>query len=245
MPKKATSSKRILPFAIILLVLLVAGGAAWAMWRGAQERPQTNSAAKSSANGVGASSTASSSSSPAITGATPPHAKGDERAPVTLEEFADLQCPSCAVTHKDLQKILGEYGPQRVRLIFRHYPLVQLHRNALAAAVATEAAARQNKFWEMQDQLYRNQKAWSEEADPRQIFYDYARTLGLNADRFMQDMRDPLGLQRVKADTARGNALGITGTPTLYLNGRQLTVSEATENGLRVALDAALRTAGK
>jgi protein-disulfide isomerase len=234
----SSSPKRFLPFAIILVVLLAAVGAAWAMFRNTQEpaRPSTTAAATSQ--------TTKTSSSAVLTGATPSHEKGGANATVTLEEFADLQCPSCAVMHTELQKILGEYGT-RVRFVFRHFPLTQMHKNALAAAIASESAARQGKFWEMQDQLYRNQKAWSDQQDVRQVFYEYARTIGLDADRFMRDLRETELRQRIQADAQRGAALGVTGTPTLYLNGRQLTQSESTANGLRVEIDAALRNAVK
>jgi len=230
-----SSPKRFLPFAIILFVLLAAGGAAWAMFRNTQDSTRPNTAAATSqATKINSSAT--------LAGAMPPHEKGGANATVTLEEFADLQCPSCAVMHAELQKILGEYG-SRVRFIFRHFPLTQMHKNALAAAIASESAARQGKFWEMQDQLYRNQKAWSDQQDVRQIFYEYARTIGVDADRFMRDLRETELRQRIQADAQRGAALGVTGTPTLYLNGRQLTQSESTANGLRVEIDAALRGA--
>lgn len=230
------SPKRFLPFAIILLVLIAAGVAAWAMFRNTQDagRPTTTAAANSQAT--------KANSSAVLAGAVPAHEKGNANSTVTLEEFADLQCPSCSVMHTELQKILGEYGT-RIRFVFRHLPLTQMHKNAAAAALATEAAAQQGKFWEMQDQLYRNQKAWSDQADVRQIFFDYARTIGLDADRFMRDLRDPELRQRIQADATRGAALGVTGTPTLFLNGRQLTQSESTANGLRVEIDEALRSA--
>lgn len=163
---------------------------------------------------------------------------------MTIEEFADLQCPLCATMHMELQKVLGEYG-SRTRFIYRHYPLTQLHKNALAAALATEAAGQQGKFWEMQDMLYRNQQAWSDLPDVRQTFYDYARTLNLDADRFMRDARSPDAMRRIQADARRGSAVGVTGTPTLYLNGRQLTSNESTASALRVEIDKALRGAGQ
>lgn len=234
-PPPPPSPKRFLPFAIILLVLLAAGGAAWAMLRNTQDSGRVTTSAT-------ASQATKANSSAVLVGAMPPHEKGNANASVTLEEFADLQCPSCSVMHAELQKIIGEYGT-RIRFVFRHFPLTQMHNNALAAAIASESAARQGKFWEMQDQLYRNQKAWSDQQDVRQTFYDYARTTGLDADRFMRDLRDPEVKQRIQADAQRGAALGVTGTPTLYLNGRQLTQSESTANGLRVEIDEALRSA--
>lgn len=239
MAQNQPSQKSYLPFIIIAAVLVVAVAAGWWMWRSAQERQVA-----SSSNASGADVASSAALAPATTGANPPHAKGNDRAAVTIEEFADLQCPLCATMHVELQKIVGEYD-SRIRLVFRHYPLGKLHQNAPVAALAAEAAAQQGKFWEMLDHLYRNQQAWSAEPDARLTFYNYARSLNLDADRFMRDMRNPEALRRVQADSRRGNALGVTGTPTLYLNGRQLTVNESTATGLRVEIDKALRSAGQ
>ncbi len=248
-PKKTTpppvTQKRWLPLAIILGVLVVVVAAGWFIWRDARGGGNTSGATRSDVNN--ASTTGGATSLPTtapLTGATPPHVKGAAQAPVTIEEFADLQCPSCSVMNVELQKVMSEYG-SRVRLIFRHLPLTDIHRNALAAALATEAAAQQNKFWEMQDYLYRNQQAWSNVTDVRPLFYEYARTLGLDADRFMRDLRGAEALQRVRADARRALALGVNGTPTLYLNGRQLAASEMTENGLRLQIDAALNAPGR
>lgn len=238
--RTSSNQKSKLPFAIIALVLAAAAGVGWWMWRGTQARSSSTNAAASrsgSAGGVGATSAA-----PALAGATPAHTKGDAGAPVLVEEFADLQCPSCAVMHNELTKILPEYGAQ-VRFVFRHYPLPTLHQNALAAALATEAAARQGKFWQMQDHLYRNQQAWSTTADVRPVFYEYARTAGLDADRFMRDLRDPELLQRVRSDTQRGDALGVKSTPTLFVNNRMLPGDQTNPAGLRASVDAALRSA--
>lgn len=241
--RKASNQKSKLPFAIIALVLVAAAGAGWWMWRGTQAR-SNNVAASRSANMTGTAGKpgAASSTAPASTGATPAHTKGDAGAPVLIEEFADLQCPSCAVMHNDLTKILPEYG-SRVRLVFRQYPLTTLHQNALAAALATESAARQGKFWQMQDHLYRNQPAWSTVADVRPVFYEYARAAGLDADRFMRDLRNPELLQRVQADMKRGEALGIQSTPTFIINNRMLPGDQTNPAGLRASVDAALRAA--
>jgi len=143
-----------------------------------------------------------------------------------------------------VKRLLEDYDG-RIRFNFRHFPLTNIHQRSLKAGEAAVATAQQGKFWEMQDTLYRNQQAWSEQQDVRQIFYDYARTLNLDADRFMRDMRAPDAMRRVQADARRGNALGVTGTPTLYLNGRQLTMNESSPSGLRVEIDKALRSAGQ
>src|SRR5207253_8162952 len=98
--------------------------------------------------------------------------------PVVVEEYGDYQCPPCGELYPDLKKIESEYGHQ-LHFVFHYFPLTGIHKNAMAAACAAEAARLQNKFWEMHDRLYRNQKAWVDEENPRPIFVSYARELGL------------------------------------------------------------------
>src|SRR5262249_11293225 len=121
-----------------------------------------------------------------VQGADPPHVRGNPKASVTLEEFGDFQCPSCRVYYPELKKIESDFG-DRLRVIFREYPLVPMHEHALLAAQAAEAAYLQgdDKFWLMHDKLYENQKTWTEAKDLVPIFVDYAKQIGLDSDRFM------------------------------------------------------------
>src|SRR5438128_2856 len=125
-----------------------------------------------------------SSASP---GLQPPHARGDSDAPVTLEEFADFQCASCGVLYYQLKMIEAKYG-SRLRIVFRQYPLQRVHKNAMLAARASEAADLQGQFWEMHDRLYQTQVEWAEEIDARQRFIGYARDLRLDVEKFERDM---------------------------------------------------------
>jgi protein-disulfide isomerase len=172
-------------------------------------------------------------------GANPPQAKGPASAPVTIEEFGDYQCPPCGALYPELEKIKADYG-DRVRLVFRHYPLVRLHPNALAAAHAAEAAGLQGKFWEMHDQLYRGQKSWEKSGDARNAFAAYARQLGLDAERFARDMNGDNADTRIVADHARARSLGVDGTPAIFINGRKLPANAQTAKDVRAAIDAAL-----
>src|SRR5207302_5987339 len=112
-------------------------------------------------------------------------------------------CPPCGELYPDLKKIESEYGHQ-LHFVFHYFPLTGIHKNAMAAARAAEAARLQNKFWEMHDRLYRNQKAWVDEENPRPIFVSYARELGLNADQFQTDMDSNRVEQAIGADMQRG-----------------------------------------
>jgi protein-disulfide isomerase len=173
-------------------------------------------------------------------GANPPQATGSADAPVTIEEFGDYQCPPCGVLYPELEKIRADYGDSRVRLIFRHYPLVRIHPNALAAAHAAEAAGLQGKFWQMHDQLYRGQKSWEKSGDARTAFATYARNLGLDAERFARDMNNDETDRRIVADHERARTLGVDSTPILFVNGRKLPPNAQTARDVRAAIDAAL-----
>jgi protein-disulfide isomerase len=172
-----------------------------------------------------------------MTGLTKPNVKLSE--PVVLEEYGDYQCPPCGALYPELKKIEKEYGKQ-VHFVYRFFPLTQLHKNALAAARAAVAASLQNKFEQMHDRLYRNQSAWVEQQDPGPVFVSYARELGLNTDQFLADMSSNRVDQIIIADLQRGRGLGINGTPTLLLDGRQMTAEATNPDGIRRALNVTL-----
>ena len=176
---------------------------------------------------------------PAQPGAPRPFTRGTPTARVTLEEFSDFQCPACSGLEPGLKRVMTDYE-DRVRFVFRNYPL-QMHKYAFLASRAAEAAGLQGKFWEMHDMLYDNQKEWSDSMEPRVQFDSYATRLGLDVQRFKADMERQDLADRVKADLLRGNSLGVKGTPTVYLNGRELVPGQlVTEDILRREVEAAL-----
>jgi protein-disulfide isomerase len=143
-----------------------------------------------------------------------------------------------------LRKVVNDYG-ERVRLVFRNYPL-PMHQYAFLAARAAEAAGQQGKFWEMHDALYDHQEEWSKSMEPRVQFDSYATRLGLDVQRFKTDMERPDIVERIKADMQRGSSLRVQGTPTVYLNGRELVPGKlVTEADLRKEIDAALGSGAK
>ena len=177
-------------------------------------------------------------------GAEPPHAHGSPNAPVVLEEFGDFQCPPCHLLHPILKHIEADYGG-RVRVIFRQFPLAEMHANAVQAARAAEAAAMQDRFWEMHNQLYEKQDEWKAVPNARAIFIDYARSLGMDGDRFARDMDGEAVYNRIIADGQRASALGVNGTPTVFLNNRELPYEDVrTSDRFRSVIDAALRQKG-
>jgi protein-disulfide isomerase len=216
-PKKQHARRRpLLPLVLIGAALVAALGAgAWYF--------------NSSRQGAGAVATGER-------GAEPARALGPENAPVVLEEFGDYQCPPCAQVFPEVEAIRREYG-DRLRLVFRHYPLTNIHPHALLAAHAAEAAGRQGKFWEMHRALYENQQGWSRTPDPRPLFEAYARQTGLDVERFRRDLGGQEGDARVVADHARARSVGVESTPTFFLNGRKLPPSAGFGRELRAQIE--------
>lgn len=149
------------------------------------------------------------------------HVVGANQKQVTLVEFGDFQCPACAQYYPVMKQVKQKYGDQ-IAFQFRHFPLVQIHPNAMVAARAAEAAGKQGKFWEMHDLLYENQTAWSQSSNPNAIFEQYAAQLSLNVETFKQDMADSNTLAIINADVAAAQGFGATGTPTFVLNGKKI-----------------------
>jgi protein-disulfide isomerase len=233
--------KRLLPFLIILAVLGVALGSAWYLRR-AVNPPAGNSGSggSSSSSGTSTRPTVSTITAP---GAEPPHTKGPANAPVTLEEFGDFECPPCAQFHPILNTMHNEFG-DRLRIIFREYPLVPTHQHALYAASAAEAAGLQGKFWEMHHKLYENQKTWHEAFDVRPIFEDYAKQIGLDIERFRRDINADVVARRITEDGKRGRSLNLKGTPSVFMNGREVPFETIMDAGrLRNAINAELANA--
>ena len=139
--------------------------------------------------------------------------------------------------HPVLKTMEKEFLP-RIRVIFREFPLVPTHPHALNAARAAEAAGLQGKFWEMHDLLYENQKLWHEDFDARPTFEVYAKRLGLDLERFKRDVSSQVVEQRIFLDGKRAHELGVKGTPTVFLNGRELPFESLAPEKLRAQINA-------
>ena len=232
-----------LPALIIGLVALVAvvGGAVLYQSSksssSASTSTQTNSAANNK-NTQQASFDAIARYKSAPSGAVPAWSKGDPKSTVTIEEFADFQCPSCGQFEPTMREVKTAYG-NRVNVIFRQYPL-PMHDKAFDAARAAEAAGQQGKFWEMHDLIYDKQKDWSVMSDYRKTFSDYAKQLDLNVGKFENDMLGDNANSRVAADKKRGDAVGVKATPSIFLNGHLLTPDEMVVARFRQLIDQAL-----
>jgi Na+/H+ antiporter NhaA len=142
------------------------------------------------------------------------HVRGPAKAPVTVVEYGDFECPYCGLAEPVVREILAGYGD--VRYVWRHLPLTDVHQHAQLAAEGSEAAAAQGKFWEMHDQLLEHQGALT--ADD---LIGYAGELGLNADRFARDLANDAGAARIDEDIDSADLSGVSGTPTFFINGKR------------------------
>ena len=142
------------------------------------------------------------------------HIRGPEKAPVTVVEYGDFECPHCGQAEPVIREILADYGD--VRYVWRHLPLNDVHPHAQLAAEGSEAAAAQGKFWEMHDQLLEHQGALT-----ARDLIRYAAELGLNADRFARDLAADAGAARIDEDVDSADLSGVSGTPTFFVNGKR------------------------
>jgi protein-disulfide isomerase len=159
---------------------------------------------------------------------------GIASAPVTIVEFTDYQCPSCAATQPVIEKLVKEYDG-RVRLVVRDFPLEQ-HANAFKAAEAAEAAREQGKYWEYVAVLFRNQSKLDVA-----MLKEYAGQLALDRQKFDAALDSGKFSDRVQRDVRDGLKLGVGGTPTLFVNGRR--VADSSYEALKAAIETALKDA--
>ncbi len=166
------------------------------------------------------------------------NSKGNMASKVVVTEFGDFQCPACANVEEILkQSVWPQYG-EKVGFVFKHFPLTQIHKNALSSAYASEAAAVQGKFWEMHDILYAKQTEWSELADPQSKYEGYASQLGLDVAKFKQDMKSKATKDKVENDKKLGEDLKLPGTPSFFVNGVLVELNAITDltNAIEKAL---------
>ena len=149
------------------------------------------------------------------------HVKGNPEAALVLIEYGDFQCPACGAYFPIIQQIEAELGDQ-LQVVYRHFPLRQIHRNAESAARATEAAALQNKFWEMHDILFEKQSEWSGKQNPEDTFLEYARAIGLNEEQFQAALNSAAVKEKVQSDFEKGLADEVNSTPSFFLGGKKI-----------------------
>lgn len=160
------------------------------------------------------------------------HAIGGSHAQLTLLEYGDFECPNCKQAAPLVKLLLAHFG-DRMRFVYRHFPLEEVHPHALNASLAAESADEQGRFWEMHDLLFAQQPALAPDH-----LRTYAQRLQLDMTRFSSEMGDCVYLQRIRADQNSGAKSGVRATPTFFINGKLHDVSFGVA-GLRDAMESA------
>ena len=141
------------------------------------------------------------------------HIQGTADAPVTLVEYGDYECPYCGAAYPIIKEVQARMG-ERLRFVFRNFPITTSHAHAEQAAEAAEAADAQGRFWQMHDLLFENQRRLRD-----QDLRAYAERLGLAVEQFDQELAEHVHAERVREDFMSGVRSGVNGTPTFYING--------------------------
>lgn len=167
---------------------------------------------------------------------------GGKDASVVIVEYSDFQCPACGAYFPVMKGLQEAYG-DKLKIVYRNYPLTSLHPNAQLAAQAAEAAGIQGQFFVMHDLLFGNQQTWSAEADPTNTFIGYATSIGLDIEKFKTDLTSDATFSAVKEDIRSGDKSNVDSTPTFFLNGFQIEKNPQGLDPFKALIDAALAPA--
>ncbi|MCA9329294.1 thioredoxin domain-containing protein [Candidatus Saccharibacteria bacterium] len=159
---------------------------------------------------------------------------------VTLIEYGDFQCPACGSYYPIIKQLKEKYADD-IQFQFRNFPLSQIHPNARFASRAAQAAANQNKFWEMHDLLYEQQDTWSGMGDPSAVFQSYASRLELDIEKYKADIANSQTNEVINADYAEGVKSGVDSTPVFFLQGKKLDTNPQTLDDFSKLIDEAIK----
>lgn len=244
MAKQPQKKSSIVPVIIIIGVLALTVGGIAALYS-TSKPPAANTASGNRSNTSSTPRTQPTAAANAPAGAAPVYAIGQPTAVVTVEEFADFQCPTCASVHPAMKEVQAAFaGNSNVRFIFRHLPL-SIHDKAQDAAAAVEAAGMQGqpKFWAMVDKMLTNQQAWANAGNYREIWRGYAERIGLDVAKWEADASGMAVRGRIDLDVARANGMGVRSTPSVYINGTPVQLSEMNIGAMRPMIEAAIANA--
>ncbi len=174
------------------------------------------------------------------------HVFGKADSKVVLIEYGDFQCPACGSVFPRVKAITEAYKSE-LGFVFRNFPLTAIHPNGKASASTVEAAGLQGKYWEMYNLIYENQKEWSNltGTERTDVFVGYAKALGLDETKFKTDLGDSSVSQKISFDQTIGKKIGVSATPTFYLNGVKLANDVWGDDAkLKSAIDSAFKKAG-
>jgi protein-disulfide isomerase len=143
------------------------------------------------------------------------HIRGSvNNAPITLVEYGDYECPYTGMAYPIVKELISQFGDDKIYFVFRNFPLSDIHPHARYAAEAAEAAAAQDKFWQMHDYLFEHQKALDDDH-----LLEYAKKIGLDIDKFKDDMSKHVYASSIEESLKGGIDSGVEGTPTFFVNG--------------------------
>lgn len=166
------------------------------------------------------------------------HVRGALDGTVTMVEFGDFQCPACGAYEPLVRQVTAD-NKTVLKVVFKNFPLTQIHQNGLLGAKAAEAAGVQGKFWEMHDMLYDKQADWSTGLNARDLIMNYATTIGLDTKKFSDDLNSKVLEDKIMAEEKEGIALGVQGTPTFFVNGKKIDNPSSLEAFDKIILEAA------
>lgn len=163
--------------------------------------------------------------------------KGNASSSVVVMEYSDFQCSACRTYYPIMRELTTEFG-ERVAFVFRHFPLTGIHANAEFTARAAQAADKQGKFWEMHDLLFEKQDEWAKVVDVEPMFESYATLLDISVEQFKIDWRSKEVKDFVRAQKAHAIKSGLQGTPTFFINGKQIQNPNSVEAFRAIITDA-------
>lgn len=173
---------------------------------------------------------------------------GDPQAKIKLVEYADFQCPACAgfssVFPEVYKTINDKYGSSTLSLTYKYFPLVSIHRNALLAAYSAEAARAQGRFWDLEKVLFAKQDEWGETLDAKSRIEGYARDLGLDMAKFVEERDSQKTKDTVNIALAEATKLGLTHTPSVFMNGKEMVDMQLSASYLEKAIESELQSLG-
>lgn len=149
------------------------------------------------------------------------HVIGNKNAKVQVIEYADFQCPYCASYDKVMTQLISNYQ-DKIFYVYKNFPLLTIHDNALLSAVGSEAAAKQGKFWEYKKVVFENQKDWESSLDAQNKIKSYLPSIGIDADKWESDLQDKTLQDKVMTSYQEAMDLGLNGTPSVIINGQRV-----------------------
>jgi len=168
---------------------------------------------------------------------------GTKTAKATVIEYADYSCPGCQALTEKFQAVLPEYK-DKITFVYREFPITQIHPNSRLASTYALAAGMQGKYWAMHDILFKNRESWWQVSmtERERVFDNYAKQAGINVEKLKTDMQKPEIAQKINFDQAIAKQNGVTGTPTVFINGKVFNTNrlETTEQ-VKAAFDDAIK----